>query len=112
MKLQLYLVFVVDSQRSPHVGMLLATDSVHAMSRAIDRCKSQFGPTARVSRIQRIGEATLEGMQRTQGLQLLDQCDQLAFVAVELHKLSVQQAELLDSLTAHVQTLQSKLNGD
>lgn len=109
MQLHVYLAFVLDSQRKPHAGPLLATDSVHAMSRAIEKCKQTFGPRSKVSRIQHIAEADLPFMQRTEMLQVLNEFEQVAFVAVELDKLARESLKLIQQLTAYVQALQARL---
>ena len=109
MKLDCYLAFVVDAERKPHAGPLLATDRVHAMRKAIEKCKAKFGPRSRVSRIQHIGEADLPTMQRTQLLLVLSEFDQVAFCAVELDKLAHESLKLIQQLTAYVQSLQARL---
>ena len=112
MKLNIYLAFVVDSQRKPHAGPLLAIDSVHAMQRAIERCKQTFGPQSKVSRIQHIAEADMPFMQRTEMLKVLSEFDQIAFAAVELEKLMQQSINLMQQLTAYCETLKTKLAGE
>jgi hypothetical protein len=109
MKLDCYLAFVVDAQRKPHAGPLLATDRVHAMRKAIERCKAKFGPQSRVTMLKHIGEADIPLMQRTELLKVLNEFEQVAFVAVELDKLTCESLKLIQQVTAYVKTLQTKL---
>lgn len=107
--LKVYLAFVLDSRRKPRAGVLLATDAVAAMSKAVRHCKATYGQGSKVGRIQQIAEADLPLMERTQFLQVLNDFDKVAFVAVELEKLLRKSMELLKQLTAYVQAMQSKL---
>ena len=109
MKLHLYLAFVLDSQRRPQAGPILATDSVHAMSRAIAKCKATYGPRSKVSKIVHLAEADIPFMQRTELLQVLSEFDQVAFAAVELEKQVQQSLKLIQDLQSYVQSLQARL---
>jgi hypothetical protein len=112
MKLHIYLAFVKDSNNRPSAGVLLATDAVHAMRRAVDRCKATFGERSRVTKLTHIAEADAPTMERTQLLQVLSEFDQIAFAAVELEKLMQQTLKLMQQLTTYFETLQTKLNGE
>jgi hypothetical protein len=48
-------------------------------------------------------------MQRTEMLQVLNEFEQVAFVAVELDKLARESLKLIQQLTAYVQSLQARL---
>jgi hypothetical protein len=109
MKLHLFLAFILDSHRKPQAGPILATDSVHAMSRAIQKCKAAYGPRSKVSKIVHLAEADMPFMQRTEMLQVLSEFDQVAFAAVELEKLTRQSLKLIQDLQSYVQSLQARL---
>lgn len=109
MKLNLYLAFILDAQRRPQAGPILATDSVHAMSRAIAKCKAAYGPRSKVSKIVHLAEADMPFMQRTEMLKVLSEFDQVAFAAVEIEKQVQQSLKLLNDLTAYVKQLQTRL---
>jgi len=109
MTLYVYLAIVLDARGKPHAAPLLALDRRQAVSKAVTQCKSVFGQGSRVSTITNIAQADFSFMKRTQLLGVVNEFDQVAFVALELERVNREAEKLIEQVTAYAEQLLSKL---
>lgn len=120
MQLKAYSAVVADPQGQWFAAPLLALDRVEAIRKAINRCRERFGAGSKVKQLTYVGVAEFPhdqeyGMSKSQLLGILkaaNDVDRVAFAACELARINQQALQLLADLTAYVESLQNRINGE
>lgn len=112
MELQVYLAFVKDAKNNPFAGPLIASDSIDAQSKAIEKCKAKFGKKSKLTMLKHIGSVTSPQVHNSEIAKALDKFDQIIFRSVNLEKLMQETVRLLSELRSYFENLQSQLNGE